>query len=108
MNSHHASSKLHSVDYEILHATGTLPKSDGFWKRPNMFKKQQQDVFEERYLRFISILGKVQQRQKCRESDNTFTIISVFLTLWISCSFFNFHLKYDALCYFIIQPRFHN
>ncbi|ROI46629.1 Tyrosine-protein kinase JAK2 [Anabarilius grahami] len=49
---------LITSDYEILHATGTLPKSDGFWRRPNMFKKQQQDVFEERYLRFISVLGK--------------------------------------------------
>uniref|UniRef100_A0A673M4N4 Tyrosine-protein kinase n=1 Tax=Sinocyclocheilus rhinocerous TaxID=307959 RepID=A0A673M4N4_9TELE len=49
---------LITSDYEILHATGTHPKSDGFCRRPNLFKKQQQDVFEERYLRCISILGK--------------------------------------------------
>ncbi|XP_050972472.1 tyrosine-protein kinase JAK3 [Labeo rohita] len=50
---------LITSDNEIIHATGTLPKSDSLWRGPNMFKKQQQDIFEERYLRFISVLGKV-------------------------------------------------
>uniref|UniRef100_A0A8C2CM29 Tyrosine-protein kinase n=1 Tax=Cyprinus carpio TaxID=7962 RepID=A0A8C2CM29_CYPCA len=73
---------LITSDYEILHATGTLPKSDGFWKRPNMFKKQQQDVFEERYLRFISILGKGNfgSVELCRYDpwgDNTGDLVAV-------------------------------
>ncbi|TRY64943.1 hypothetical protein DNTS_024629 [Danionella cerebrum] len=49
---------LSTSDYEILHATGTLPKSEALWRKPNMSQKPQQDVFEERYLRFISGLGK--------------------------------------------------
>uniref|UniRef100_A0A672P608 Tyrosine-protein kinase n=1 Tax=Sinocyclocheilus grahami TaxID=75366 RepID=A0A672P608_SINGR len=73
---------LITSDYEILHATGTLPKSDGFWRRPNMFKKQQQDVFEERYLRFISILGKGNfgSVELCRYDpwgDNTGDLVAV-------------------------------
>ncbi|RXN02513.1 tyrosine- kinase JAK3 [Labeo rohita] len=55
----HQLNSLITSDYEILHVTGTLPKNDSLWRRPNMFKKQQQDVFEERYLQFISVLGKV-------------------------------------------------
>ncbi|XP_043103232.1 tyrosine-protein kinase JAK2 [Puntigrus tetrazona] len=73
---------LITSDYEILHATGTLPKSDGLWKRTNMFKKQQQDVFEERYLRFISILGKGNfgSVELCRYDpwgDNTGDLVAV-------------------------------
>uniref|UniRef100_A0A671PS42 Tyrosine-protein kinase n=1 Tax=Sinocyclocheilus anshuiensis TaxID=1608454 RepID=A0A671PS42_9TELE len=73
---------LITSDYEILHATGTHPKSDGFCRRPNMFKKQQQDVFEERYLRCISILGKGNfgSVELCRYDpwgDNTGDLVAV-------------------------------
>uniref|UniRef100_A0A8C1Y6B9 Tyrosine-protein kinase n=1 Tax=Cyprinus carpio TaxID=7962 RepID=A0A8C1Y6B9_CYPCA len=73
---------LITSDYEILHASDTLPKSDGFWRRTNMFKKQQQDVFEERYLRFISILGKGNfgSVELCRYDpwgDNTGDLVAV-------------------------------
>ncbi|XP_051508894.1 tyrosine-protein kinase JAK2-like isoform X2 [Myxocyprinus asiaticus] len=73
---------LITSDYEILHATGTLPKSDGFWRRSNMVRKQQQDVFEERYLCFISILGKGNfgSVELCRYDpwgDNTGDLVAV-------------------------------
>ncbi|XP_056319936.1 tyrosine-protein kinase JAK2 [Danio aesculapii] len=73
---------LITSDYEILHATDTLPESDGFWKKLNIFKKQQEDVFEERYLRFISVLGKGNfgSVELCRYDpwgDNTGELVAV-------------------------------
>ncbi|XP_039520252.1 tyrosine-protein kinase JAK2 isoform X1 [Pimephales promelas] len=72
---------LITSDYEILHPD-TLTKSDGFCRRPNIFKRQQQDVFEERYLRFISILGKGNfgSVELCRYDpfgDNTGDLVAV-------------------------------
>uniref|UniRef100_A0AAR2KLJ0 Tyrosine-protein kinase n=1 Tax=Pygocentrus nattereri TaxID=42514 RepID=A0AAR2KLJ0_PYGNA len=49
---------LITSDYEILHAAGTLPERDGFWRALSMPRQQEQEVFEERHLRFISHLGK--------------------------------------------------
>uniref|UniRef100_W5L4W4 Tyrosine-protein kinase n=1 Tax=Astyanax mexicanus TaxID=7994 RepID=W5L4W4_ASTMX len=49
---------LITSDYEILHASGTLPERDSFWRALSMPRQQEQDVFEERHLRFISPLGK--------------------------------------------------
>ncbi|XP_072537342.1 tyrosine-protein kinase JAK2 [Salminus brasiliensis] len=49
---------LITSDYEILHASGTLPERDSFWRALSMPRQQEQEVFEERHLRFISPLGK--------------------------------------------------
>ncbi|KAG9270163.1 tyrosine-protein kinase JAK2 isoform X1 [Astyanax mexicanus] len=49
---------LITSDYEILYASGTLPERDSFWRALSMPRQQEQDVFEERHLRFISPLGK--------------------------------------------------
>lgn len=100
-----------SVDYEILHATDTLPESNGFWKKLNIFKKQQEDVFEERYLRFISVLGKVQQKQNktqiiCRPIEDTVVHLITLqpaATKPLCLYFFKglgwlLDLKYDTLC----------
>ncbi|KTG41529.1 hypothetical protein cypCar_00032474 [Cyprinus carpio] len=85
---------LITSDYEILHASDTLPKSDGFWRRTNMFKKQQQDVFEERYLRFISILGKeLQSDKKANMADFQREIQT------ISSLHCDYIVKYKGICY---------
>ncbi|XP_066499600.1 tyrosine-protein kinase JAK2 [Hoplias malabaricus] len=49
---------LITSDYEILHASGTLPEKDVFWRALSLPQQQEQEVFEERHLRFISHLGK--------------------------------------------------
>ncbi|XP_056629086.1 tyrosine-protein kinase JAK2 isoform X2 [Triplophysa dalaica] len=73
---------LITSDYEILHATGTHPKTDGLGRKHNMFRKQQQDVFEERHLCFISALGKGNfgSVELCRYDpwgDNTGELVAV-------------------------------
>ncbi|XP_055023941.2 tyrosine-protein kinase JAK2 [Misgurnus anguillicaudatus] len=73
---------LITSDYEILHATSTPTKSDGFWRKPNMLRNQQQNVFEERHLRFISVLGKGNfgSVELCRYDpwgDNTGDLVAV-------------------------------
>lgn len=51
---------IFSADYEILHATGTANNSDTFWRDLSLQSyDQEQTVFEERHMLFISPLGKV-------------------------------------------------
>ncbi|XP_076860522.1 tyrosine-protein kinase JAK2 [Brachyhypopomus gauderio] len=73
---------LITSDYEILHASGTLPERAGFWGGMNMPKQQQHDMFEERHLRFISPLGKGNfgNVELCRYDplgDNTGELVAV-------------------------------
>ncbi|KAK1801442.1 hypothetical protein P4O66_022711, partial [Electrophorus voltai] len=74
---------LITSDYEILHASGTLPERAGLWGGLSMPKQQQQhDVFEERHLRFISPLGKGNfgSVELCRYDplgDNTGELVAV-------------------------------
>ncbi|XP_036435567.1 tyrosine-protein kinase JAK2 [Colossoma macropomum] len=73
---------LITSDYEILHASGTLPERDGFWRALSMPRQQEQEVFEERHLRFISHLGKGNfgSVELCRYDplgDNTGELVAV-------------------------------
>ncbi|XP_062855524.1 tyrosine-protein kinase JAK2 [Trichomycterus rosablanca] len=50
---------LITPDYEILHAAASMPERDGFWRAlTNQQTQPQQQVYEERHLKFISALGK--------------------------------------------------
>ncbi|KAI4897166.1 hypothetical protein NFI96_015215 [Prochilodus magdalenae] len=73
---------LITSDYEILHASGTLPEVDSFWKALSIPRQQEQEVFEERHLRFISHLGKGNfgSVELCRYDplgDNTGELVAV-------------------------------
>jgi len=53
-----AFSAFSETDYEILNAEGAPPQSAPCWRAVSA-KLQEQAVFEERYLRYIALLGKV-------------------------------------------------
>ncbi|KAM9475379.1 tyrosine-protein kinase JAK2 [Clarias gariepinus] len=50
-------SGLITPDYEVLHTSASVPERDSFWRTLSK-QQQQQDVYEERHLKFISSLGK--------------------------------------------------
>ncbi|CAB1324521.1 unnamed protein product [Coregonus sp. 'balchen'] len=50
---------LITSDYVILHAAEALPDGDSFWRALSPSHPQDQSVYEERHLRYISPLGKV-------------------------------------------------
>ncbi|XP_041694645.1 tyrosine-protein kinase JAK2-like [Coregonus clupeaformis] len=73
---------LITSDYVILHAAEALPDGDSFWRALSPSHPQDQSVYEERHLRYISPLGKGNfgSVELCRYDplgDNTGELIAV-------------------------------
>ncbi|KAJ7993192.1 hypothetical protein DPEC_G00269890 [Dallia pectoralis] len=73
---------LITSDYVILHAVQPIPDRDNFWRAFAPSHQQDQSVYEERHLRYISLLGKGNfgSVELCRYDplgDNTGKLIAV-------------------------------